>query len=173
LLSPYYQFDRPQPVPVNEKALTAKLTAGFERLAIPRYTQEQEMNRFNRNFIEETKLPFIPEEAKFYMPISKRLLAISVPRLDPLDADDFLLRQDPFAVKSGALKASISKRLTELSNPRSKLDMQEIYNAYKVSQKALRAKCTPRLKELCLPVESKRRTKPPEKKKSKKRPFRL
>lgn len=174
MLSPFYQFDRRHPIPVSQNALTAKLTSSIERLAIPRYTQEQEMERFNQNYIEEIKLPVITEEAKSYSPVTNRLLTMSLPRIEHLDAHNPLEYPDPFAVKSQALRATVTKRLTELSNPRNKKSkMQEIYNAYKVSPYALTAKCSSRLSELSIPVESKRRSKPPEKKKSKKRPFRI
>lgn len=132
----------------------------------------QEEDRYKHFFLEESKLPHIPDVAKFYQPVSERLLTIALPRLKDPEAINPLEDTDPYAVKAGALKGLLLPRLNEISRPRSRYLRQDIYDAYKVSEKALKAVCSSRVKELSLPLAVKRITKKADTK-PKKTPFRL
>ncbi|KAJ8321872.1 hypothetical protein KUTeg_000343 [Tegillarca granosa] len=62
-------------------------------------------------------------------------------------------------VSSSALTAMASLRLQQLSRPSSRTLIKDDYDPYKVSLPAKRARATPRLEELCVPLPRKVRQK--------------
>lgn len=62
-------------------------------------------------------------------------------------------------VSQEALEAIASLRLQQLSRPRSRTMIKDDYDPYKISPAARKARTTPRLDELCVPIPRKVRSK--------------
>lgn len=62
-------------------------------------------------------------------------------------------------VENSALNAIATIRLQQLARPRSRTMINDDFDPYKISPSAKRARCTPRLDELCVPLPRKCRTK--------------
>lgn len=62
-------------------------------------------------------------------------------------------------VENSALNAIATIRLQQLARPRSRTMIKDDYDPYKISPSARRARCTPRVEELCVPLARKCRTK--------------
>ncbi|KAL4218541.1 hypothetical protein ACF0H5_023275 [Mactra antiquata] len=62
-------------------------------------------------------------------------------------------------VEQSALNAIATLRLQQLARPRSRTMIKDDYDPYKISPSAKRARCTPRVDELCVPIPRKVRQK--------------
>lgn len=147
-----HKLERSPYMTVSDGALTAQPTQRLEQLAIPKQRQDRygvyETEWGQYNSVSETAMKAQPTE-----------------RLDALaGAKDYhkLFKDErpvQWQVQSSALNAIATLRLQQLARPRSRTMIKDDYDPYRVSPSARRARCTPRVEELCVPLPRKVRAK--------------
>ena len=147
-----HKLERSPYMEVQRNALWATPTQRIEQLAIPKPRQD----RFG---VYET-------EWGQYDPVSVAAMKAShTERIENLAIAKGYHKQFQgerpiqWEVTNPALNAIATLRLQQLSRPRSRTMIKDDYDPYKVSQAARRARCTPRLEELCVPLPRKVRSK--------------
>lgn len=147
-----HRMERSPYMIVNDGALRAQPTQRLERLAEPK-------QRLDRHGVYET-------EWGQYQPVSLTAMrAAPSERVEQLaghkEYHKLFKDERPvqWEVPKSALNALATLRLQQLARPRSRTMIKDDYDPYKVSPSARRARCTPRIDELCVPLPRKVRAK--------------
>ena len=147
-----HRLERTPYMMVSDGARNAQPTQRLEQLAVPKQRQD-------RYGVYET-------EWGQYNPVSQNAIkAAPSERIESLAAakDYHKLFKDErpvqWQVQGPALNAIATLRLQQLARPRSRTMIKDDYDPYKVSPSARRARCTPRVDELCVPLPRKVRQK--------------
>lgn len=145
-----YSFDRAPEWLVNHDLSNA--SARIDALAVPKRREEAHTN-------------FDPFWGYRYPVSDPAMQARCSERLDSLAAhkgyhkefkDERPIRWD---VSKEALESIASLRLQQLSRPRSRTMIKDDYDPYKINPSAKKARATPRVEELCVPIPRKVRSK--------------
>lgn len=147
-----HKLERSPYMEVNESAKHATPTQRIEQLSVPK-------QRIDRHGMYET-------EWGTYNPVSQAAMkANHTERIETLAQSKGYYkgfrdeRPVQWDVENSALNAIATLRLQQLARPRSRTMIKDDYDPYKISQSAKRARCTPRVEELCVPLPRKVRTK--------------
>jgi len=147
---PKYLFDRDPQWDVIKSG--SAVSERVEQLAVPKKREEQFSNfdpywGFNIGVSETAK------SAK----ASARLEALAEHKNYHKDFKN--ARTIQWDVSKEAIEAIASLRLQQLARPRSRTMIKDDYDPYKISAQAKKARATPRLDELCMPIPRKVRQK--------------
>lgn len=147
-----HKMERSPYMIVSEGAQTAQPSQRLEQLAVPK-------QRIDRHGAYETEWG---QRAPVSLPA---MTATASERVDQLaqskDYHKMFKDERPvqWEVPKPALNALASLRMQQLARPRSRTMIKDDYDPYKVSSSARRARCTPRVEELCVPLPRKVRQK--------------
>ncbi|XP_071141547.1 sperm microtubule associated protein 2-like isoform X1 [Mytilus edulis] len=149
---PQHAYDRTAYIEVSPGAKRAASTERIEMLSRPKMRQD----RFG---MDET-------EWGQYFPVSDAAKkATASGRIESLAESKryhaMFQNEKPvqWPVDDGAMKAIASLEIQKLARPRSRTMIKDDYDPYKVPMAARRARATPRLDELCVPLPRKSRAK--------------
>ncbi|VDI32863.1 Hypothetical predicted protein [Mytilus galloprovincialis] len=149
---PQHAYDRTAYIEVSPGAKRAASTERIEMLSRPKMRQD----RFG---MDET-------EWGQYFPVSDAAKkATASGRIESLAESKryhaMFQNEKPvqWPVDDGAMKAIASLEIQKLARPRSRTMIKDDYDPYKVPMAARRARATPRLDELCVPLPRKTRAK--------------
>ncbi|CAC5409068.1 unnamed protein product [Mytilus coruscus] len=149
---PQHAYDRTAYIEVSPGAKRATSTERIEMLSRPKMRQD----RFG---MDET-------EWGQYFPVSEGAKkATASGRIESLAESKryhaMFQNEKPvqWPVDDGAMKAIASLEIQKLARPRSRTMIKDDYDPYKVPLAARRARATPRLDELCVPLPRKCRSK--------------
>jgi len=149
---PTYSFDRSPQWGVSGGAASASASSRLEQLAQPKPREEQYTN-FDPYWGFNWGVSAASKSAK----ATERLEHLAEHKNYHKDfAPERPIRWD---VTSEAMEAIASLRLQQLARPRSRTMIKDDYDPYKVSVQARKARATPRLDELSIPIPRKVRQK--------------
>lgn len=147
-----HKLERSPYMMVSDEAKNSQPSQRLEQLAVPKQRQD-------RYGVYET-------EWGQYNPVSLPAMKASpTERIESLAAAKEyhkLFRDErpiQWQVQAPALNAIATLRLQQLARPRSRTMIKDDFDPYKVSVSARRARCTPRVEELCVPLQRKVRAK--------------
>ncbi|XP_045180333.2 testicular haploid expressed gene protein-like isoform X1 [Mercenaria mercenaria] len=147
-----HKLERSPYMSVSDSAKRATPSQRLEQLAVPKQRQD----RFG---IYET-------EWGQYNPVSPAAMKAShTERIESLAQSKGYHKnfQDErsiqWTVGNSALNAIATLRMQQLARPRSRTMIRDDYDPYRISPSAKRARCTPRIDELCVPLPRKVRQK--------------
>ena len=146
-----YSFDRPAYMMVSRGSQNASASDRLGLLSRPK-------DRGNNEYREITwgqPFPVSPGAKKAVA--SERLDALAESKRTHTQFRDE--RPVQWNVDDGALKAIATVRLQQLSRPRSRTMINDDFDPYKIAPGAKKAKVTPRIEELAVPIQRKVRTK--------------
>ncbi|XP_052765498.1 testicular haploid expressed gene protein-like isoform X2 [Mya arenaria] len=147
-----HKLERSPYMMVNDGAKNASPSQRIEQLAVPKSRRE----RFG---IYETEWgQFNPvSEAAMKATHSERIETLAQSKDYHKEFKDE--RPIQWTVGNSALNAIATLRLQQMARPRSRTMIKDDFDPYKISPSAKRARCTPRVEELCVPIPRKVKSK--------------
>lgn len=137
---------------VADSAKNASPSQRIEQLALPKDRQD----RYGVYETEWGQYNPVPENA-LRSTHTERIETLAMAKNYHKDFKDE--RPVQWLVENSALNAIATLRLQQLARPRSRTMIKDDYDPYRVSPSAKRARITPRVEELCVPLPRKIRTK--------------
>jgi hypothetical protein len=152
-LHPEHKMERSPYTEVSDDAKTAKSNPRLDQLAEPKHHRQDNAG------VKET-------EWGQYLPVSEGAKkAVATPRIEDLSQPKPYNKQFQderpiqWPVTEEALKAIASLRLQQMARPHSRTMIKDDHDPYRVSLPARRARATPRMEELAVPLPRKVRQK--------------
>ncbi|KAK6167616.1 hypothetical protein SNE40_021598 [Patella caerulea] len=147
-----HQMERSPYTDITDGAKKAKLSQRVEDLAIPK----SRVDRYDVNETQWGQRQPVSDAAKKAV-ASERVEALAEAK--PYHSNFQHAKPIMWEVSDLAIKALASLRLQQLSRPRSRTMIKDDYDPYEVSRGARRARPTPRVEELSVPLPRKTREK--------------
>ena len=147
-----HKLERSPYMMVTDGARAAKPTQRLEQLAVPKQRQD----RYGVYETEWGQYNPVSENAMKASPSERIETLAQAKEYHKLFKDE---RPVQWQVQGPALNAIATLRLQQLARPRSRTMIKDDFDPYKVSSSARRARCTPRVEELCVPLPRKVRAK--------------
>lgn len=147
-----HKMERSPYMMVTESAKRATPTQRLEQLAVPKQRQD----RFGVYETEWGQYNPVPPPA-LKATHTERIESLAQSKEYHKDFKDE--RSIQWVVGNSALNAIATLRLQQLARPRSRTMIKDDFDPYRISPSAKRARCTPRIEELCVPLPRKVRAK--------------